>query len=129
MPWKITLGVVVLLLIVASGVGYFIYSQASTNSQEANITLGAPGSVYFAPANVTVTLGRHVTLVIFNDDKSPHIFAIKAFNVSSGEIRPASTVRISFVANQLGRFPFYSPLNATEAQGQTNVNGTLTVKG
>jgi hypothetical protein len=128
-PLKTTrVAAIVLFLILAAGIGYFVYLRASTNTVEVDITVGY-GSAYFTPANVTVPLGREVALVVFNDDSNSHVFAIKAFNVSTGEIRPASTGRVSFVANQVGSFPFYSPLNATEAQGETNVNGTLTVKG
>jgi plastocyanin len=121
------LGVLALALILAGGVGYFVFSNSSPSSTEVQITLGA-GSSYFTPTNTTVTLGQTVTFVVFNDDKSPHAFAIRAFNASTGVIQPGKTGRTTFVANQVGSFPFYSPLSADDAKGMTDLNGTLTVR-
>jgi plastocyanin len=122
------IGMVALALILAGGIGYFVYSNSSTNSTEVPITIGA-GSVYFTPTSATVTLGQTVTMVVFNTDNNPHSFSIQAFNASTGVIQPGKTGRATFVANQAGDFPFYSPLSATDAQGMTDLNGTLTVKG
>lgn len=121
------IGIVALALILAGGIGYFVYSNSSSGPREVQITLGA-GSSYFTPTNVTVTLGQTVTFVVFNNDDNPHSFAIKAFNASTGEIQPAKTGRVTFLANQAGNFPFYSPLSASDAQGLTDLNGTLTVR-
>jgi len=120
-------GVLVLALIVAGGIGFFVYSNSTTASTEVQITLGA-GSSYFTPTTATVTSGQTLTLVVFNDDKSPHAFAIRAFNASTGDIQPGKTGRVTFVANKVGTFPFYSPLSADEANGMTDLNGTLTVR-
>ena len=121
------IGVLVLALILAGGIAYFVYSNSSTGSTEVQITLGA-GSVYFMPNNATVTLGQTVTFVVFNNDDNPHAFAMKAFGASTGDIQPGKTGRMTFVANQVGNFPFYSPLSAADAKGMTDVNGTLTVR-
>jgi len=123
------IGVLAIALILAGGIGYFVYSNASTNTQEIDITLDAPtGSAYFTPANATVALGQRVTIVVFNDDNNPHSFGIKAFNATTGIIPGSLSGRASFVADQAGTFPFFSPLNATDVQGLTDYNGTLTVK-
>ena len=121
------IGVLVLALILAGGIGYFVYSNAATGSPEVQVTLGA-GSVYFTPTTATVTLGQTVTFVVFNTDNNPHAFAIKAFNASTGDIQPGKTGRMTFVANAVGSFPFYSPLSADDAKGMTDINGTLTVR-
>jgi plastocyanin len=121
------MGVLVLALILAGGIGYFAYSNSSAGSTEVQITLGA-GSSYFTPTSATVKLGQKVTFVVFNDDKSPHAFAIRAFNSSTGAIQPGKTARITFLANQPGDFPFYSPLSVDDAKGMTDLNGTLTVR-
>jgi len=121
------IGVFALALVLAGGIGYFVYSNSSPGLTEVQITLGA-GSSYFAPTSATVTLGQTVAFVVFNDDKSPHAFAIRAFNLSTGDIQPGKTARVTFVANQPGTFPFYSPLSADDAKGMTDLNGTLTVR-
>jgi plastocyanin len=121
------IGVLALAIIVAGGIVYFVYSNSATSSTEVQITLGA-GSVYFTPTNATVTLGQTVTFVVFNTDNNPHAFAIKAFNASTETIQPGKTGRMTFVANQVGAFPFYSPLSADDANGMTDINGTLTVR-
>ena len=120
-------GVLVLALILAAGVGYFLCSNSSAESTEVQITLGA-GSVYFTPTTAIATLGQRVTFVVFNTDNNPHAFAIVAFNASTGEIQPGRTGRMTFVADQVGSFPFYSPLSADDAKGMTDLNGTLTVR-
>jgi plastocyanin len=121
------MGVLLLALILAGGIGYFLYSNSSTESTEVQITLGA-GSVYFTPTTATVTLGQKVTFVVFNTDNNPHAFAIMAFSASTGDIQPGRTGRMTFVADQVGSFPFYSPLSADNAKGMTDLNGTLTVR-
>src|SRR5438105_14298973 len=92
------IGVLVLALILAGGIAYFVYSNASTGSTEVQITLGE-GSAYFTPTTATVTLGQTVTFVVFNNDNNPHAFAIKNFSASTGDIQPAKTGRMTFVAN------------------------------
>jgi plastocyanin len=121
------IGVLALAVILAGGIGYFVYSNSSTGSREVQITLGE-GSVYFTPTTATVTLGQTVTFVVFNTDNNPHAFAIKAFGASTGAIQHGKTGRMTFVANQVGNFPFYSPLTADDAKGMTDLNGTLTVR-
>jgi plastocyanin len=121
------IGVLVLALILAGGIAYFVYSNSSTGSTEVQITIGA-NSVYFTPTTATVTLGQTVTFVVFNTDNNPHAFAIKAFSAGTGDIQPGKTGRMTFVANQVGNFPFYSPLSADDAKGMTDLNGTLTVR-
>ena len=121
------IGVLTLGLILAVGISYFVYSNSSSASTEVQVTLGA-GSVYFSPTTATVTLGQTVTFVVFNTDNNPHSFAIKAFGASTGDIQPGKTGRMTFVANQAGNFPFYSPLTAGDAKGMTDINGTLAVR-
>lgn len=121
------IGILVFILILAGGIGYFAYSNSATSSTEVQVTLGA-GSSFFTPTNAMVTLGQKVTFVVFNTDNNPHTFAIKAFNASTGQIQPGRTTRMTFVANQAGDFPFYSPLGPADAQGLTDLNGTLTVR-
>lgn len=108
------------------GIGYFVYSNASSNTKEIDVTLGE-GNSYFTPTNATAKLGDHVTFVVFNDDSNPHAFAIQAFNATTGVIQPSYSARMSFVANATGSFPFYSPLSADDASGMDNINGTFTV--
>jgi len=121
------LGVLVLASILAGGIAYFVYSNAATGATEVQVTLGA-GSVYIMPTTATVTLGQTVTFVVFNNDNNPHSFAIKAFGASTGDIQPGKTGRMTFVANQVGSFQFFSPLSAADAKEMTDVNGTLTVR-
>jgi hypothetical protein len=121
-------GMAVFALILVGGIGYFIYSNSSTSSNDVAITIGA-GSSYFTPTIVTVNLDQTVTMVVFNADNNPHVFSIKAFNATTGVIQPGKTGRATFVANQTGVFPFYSPLSSTDAQGMADLNGTLVVRG
>ena len=92
---KIEVGVVV--LIIAAGIGYFIYSNATSNVAEVDISLGE-GSNWFTPTNATVKLGQPVTIVVFNDDDNAHTFAIQAFNASTGVIASGLSGRNSFVS-------------------------------
>src|ERR1700686_223767 len=95
------LGMLVFVLILAGGIGYFAFSTSASTSTEVQITLGA-GSTYFMPTNATVNFGQTVTFVVFNTDNNPHAFAVKAFNASTGEIAPGRSGRMTFVANQAG---------------------------
>jgi plastocyanin len=122
------IGILVFVMILAGGIGYFAFSTSTSSATEVQITL-SQGSSYFNPANVTVNFGQVVTFVVFNNDNNAHAFAIKAFNASTGDIPPGRTGRTTFAANQAGNFPFYSLLTADDAKGLTNINGTLTVKG
>ena len=125
---RVRIEVAALALILVAGIGYFIYSNASTNVVEVDVVLGE-GSNWFTPTNATAKLGQQVTFVVFNDDDNPHSFGIQAFNASTGVIQSGLSGRATFVADQAGNFPFYSPLNSTDAQGELDLNGTLTVKG
>lgn len=127
------IGVVVLAAILAGGIGYFVYSNATTNVAEVDVVLGE-GSSFFSPTSATVKLGQNVTFVVFNDDSTAHDFGIPAFgNASTGAIQPSATGRVTFVADKAGTFPWYSPLNASYISSagfdSDTLNGTLTVTG
>lgn len=122
------LGVIGLAAILALGIGYFIYLNATTGTKEIDITLDAPtGSAYLTPDNVTASLGQQVTIVVFNDDNNPHVFGIPGLNVTTITIPDSESGRVSFSADKVGTFWFYSPQTADDIQGETNVNGTITV--
>jgi len=127
------IGVVVLAAILAGGIGYIVYSNATTNTVEVDVILGE-GSSFFSPTTATVKLGQNVTFVVFNDDSSAHDFGIPAFgNVSTGTIQSSATGRMTFIADKVGTFPWYSPMNATYIASagfdSDTLNGTLTVTG
>ena len=124
------MGVVVLAVVLIAGIGYFVYSNAASSSSQVEITLSAPvGGGFFTPANATVDIGKKLTLIVYNDDDSPHVFSIAAFNASTGVIQPGYTGRATFVADRAGSFPFDCPLNSSSASDFSSYNGTLTVVG
>lgn len=123
---KTKLEVLALAIVIALGIGYFIYSNATTGTVEVDVTLGE-GSSWFTPTNATATVGQTVTFVVFNDDDSPHVFNITAFNATTGVIASGYSGRMTFVADKAGSFPFWCPLSADDAQGENDLNGTLTV--
>jgi plastocyanin len=126
----IKVGMVALALVLIVGISYFIYSTSSSDSVQIVVTLSAPvGNSFFTPTNATVNVGQRVTLIIYNDDDSPHTFSIDAFNASTGVIQSGYTGRATFVADRTGEFPFDCPLDSSDASGFSPYNGTLTVIG
>jgi hypothetical protein len=90
----------------------------------------------FSPLNFTVTEGEHVTIALNNTDNQPHELVIPQFNLTTGVVQGGTTVRVSFVPNRAGNFPFYQPVgpcspgNASPPIACPRVeifNGTMTV--
>lgn len=60
----------------------------------------------FEPENIEVQPGDKVILNIFNEDEYDHGLAIEAYGINR-RMPPKSWIKIEFIANRLGGFPFY----------------------
>jgi Cupredoxin-like domain len=109
---------VVLLLAVVAG-AYFLSQRTNSNApREIDIRIIEDNPVlqsdHFYPDNATAKLNENVTLAIQNGDDELRYFTIKEFNVNL--TLPAGTAgRVSFQANRLGTFAFFSPATPPSA--------------
>jgi len=134
---ELILAVVVVVVLAVSG-GYYFVNVSNTNS--ANTTtvtiIGSTPGLYgenattnpdaFIPNNLTVTQGQHVALVFENEDDGPHQLVIPGLNVNTGIVQGGQTVRVNFVASQVGVFPWDQPAGACNAGGLTPQQGGCT---
>lgn len=78
----------------------------------------------FEPSTIRVRKGQRVELTIQSVDVS-HGFSLSAFNVSE-QLEPGQTVRVNFIANTKGSFPFFCSVFC--GQGHSLMRGTLIVE-
>jgi hypothetical protein len=83
---------------------------------------------YLTPNDVAVSQRQHVSLVKFGHDDDLRSFAIKAPNVTAGEMAPGLTARVDLVASQVGTSPSCPTLTADQVQGEAHVYCTLPVR-
>ncbi len=147
MKRAILLAVVVIVVLAMSG-GYYAYSLSVGSANTQTVTeIGATPGLYgenatqfpdaFLPRNFTVYLGYHVTLVFENQDDGPHEMVIPAFGVDTGIVQGGQTVRVNFVPDKLGVFPFSQPAGVCSygglspqqggCTGDQETNGNITV--
>lgn len=131
------LAVVVIIVLAVSGGYYVINTNAANSAQSTTVTIiGSTPGLYgenatqnpdaFIPHEFNVTEGQHVTLVFENQDDGPHQLVIPAFNVDTGLVQGGQTVRVQFVPNKLGTFPFSQPAGACDYGGLTPQQGGCT---
>jgi len=116
--------VTVLVVLVAAGVGFVILSQGPSVTpsgvKEFTITLeerrsGATLTRSWVPDQIVVKVGDDVKLTIVNSDAEEaatptyHRFAIKEYNIDSGDIAPKKQFVTEFVATKAGTFIYYDP--------------------
>jgi Cupredoxin-like domain len=134
---SVILVVVIVAALVVSGGYYFTTVSGGNCSNCATVNmLGSTPGLYgqnatlhpdaFYPLNFTVKQGQHVTIVFDNTDDGPHELAIPAFGVNTGIVQGGSTVRVQFVADKVGIFPFFQPAGVCNAGGITPQQGGCT---
>lgn len=80
----------------------------TNNAQEGDgreITM-ASGDNWFNPNEIQIARGETVTFVISNDGALTHNISIDEFDVKK-DYRPGETARVTFTANQAGKYEFY----------------------
>jgi uncharacterized cupredoxin-like copper-binding protein len=131
------LAVVVIIVLALSGGYYVINNSAASSADSTTVTIiGSTPGLYgqnasqnpdaFLPHQFNVTEGQHVTLVFENEDDGPHQLVIPAFNVNTNIVQGGQTVRVQFIANKVGVFPFSQPPGACNAGGLTPQEGGCT---
>ena len=138
--------VILIVALLAAGGAYYVYSAgssqvpgASSNSLQVIIRIvgGANGDLShdtYSPDNFSVRDGQNVTLVILNTGNETHALVITQFGVNSGTIPPYGTVKVWFIANQIGVFKFYEPVGYCEGENESvcgsaqHMSGYMTVK-
>ena len=133
----IIFGVVVLIII--GGVVYrvFLIPQSSvpvTSGKVVNIKLVAVKDEWiFIPENIDVHRGDKVVMEVVNEDEYDHGIAIDAFGISQ-RMPAKSTIKVEFVATQVGDFQYYCSVPCGEGivNGKKRTHfdmiGTLKVK-
>lgn len=102
----------VIVVIVVGGVLYrkFVLSEDSlpfTSGLIVYVTLVAKKDEWrFMPENLDIQRGDKVIMTVINEDEYDHGLAIDAFGVSQ-RMPAKSTIKVEFVATQVGDFPFY----------------------
>jgi Cupredoxin-like domain len=133
----VILGVVVVALLAVSGGYYFLNVNGGSSANSTTVTIiGSTPGLYgqnatqnpdaFIPNNFTVTQGQHVTLVFGNEDDGPHELVIPGYGVSTGIVQGGQTVRVNFVANEAGVFPWNQPEGACNYGGIAPQQGGCT---
>ena len=64
---------------------------------------------HFNPEHITVKEGDHVTIRLTNPERAQdatHGFAVPQYNINAS-LEPGETVKIEFVVDRAGTFPFY----------------------
>jgi hypothetical protein len=104
----------VVVILVGLGIYYSVLQSGPKSSPKPvteNIDITAPrvetAAAELSPQNFTAIEGQNVTLVVDNMDNATHFLMISKFGVYTNVIQPGQTVRVSFVANQVGVFPIY----------------------
>ena len=133
----IILGIAAVIII--GGIVYrmFLLPQSSvpvTSGKTVNVTLVAKkNSWIFLPENLDVHRGDKVVMDVINEDDYDHGIAIDAFGIS--QRMPAnSTIKVEFVATQVGDFQYYCSVPCGEGvvNGKKRTHfdmiGTLKVK-
>jgi hypothetical protein len=134
---QIILAVVIVVILAASGTYYFTTVNGSNCADCVTVNmLGSTPGLYgqnatlhpdaFYPLNFTVKQGQHVTIAFDNTDDGPHELVIPAYNVNTGIVQGGQTVRVSFVADKAGVFPFFQPDGVCNAGGISPQQGGCT---
>jgi cupredoxin-like protein len=133
----VILAVVIVVVLAGSGTYYYtnVLGGNCSNCVTVNMLGSTPG-LYgqnatqhpdaFDPLNFTVIQGQHVTLVFDNTDDGPHELVIPAYNVTTGIVQGGQTVRVNFVADKAGIFPFFQPQGVCNAGGLSPQQGGCT---
>jgi plastocyanin len=104
--------VFVFVLVISGGVLYNKFIKAETSKPiETGIvkefTVTAKKNEWrFVPAEIEVEQGDRVNLTVINEDNYDHGLAIEAFGISQ-RIPANGTIKISFVATQVGEFTYF----------------------
>lgn len=122
---KVAIIVIFLAIIVSGGIYYrkFFLPEEKRAIPESGkmieITIRAIENKWqFEPDYFEVKAGDKVVLNVFNDDEYDHGLAIEAFGINK-RMPSKSKVRLEFIANRLGEFPFYCSVSC----GSGIVNG------
>lgn len=146
---NITMGVAVLVVILAVGGALYYRSLSSSNNNNNSATpqniedmsptssasdssqtgvvkeITVTGSNYkFEPANLTVNKGDTVK-VIFKNSGGMHDFVIDEFNAKSKIIPDGQEATVEFVADKSGTFKYYCSVGNHRSMG---MEGTLVVQ-
>lgn len=103
--------IVIGILVVVGGIVYrvFFLPEASapvTTGKIREVTVIAKKNEWrFVPEDIEVLRGDRVVMTAVNEDDYDHGIAIDAFGISQ-RMPASSTIKIEFVATQVGDFPF-----------------------
>lgn len=78
----------------------------SSGGREVVIEMGTDGEMAFFPAEITATKGEKITVKVVNKDTQAHSFAIKDFNVKSGNVAAGKEWSGTFTASKTGEIEF-----------------------
>lgn len=131
--------IIVVIAVVIAGLIYrnFFLSETRkpvTSGQVKEITVVAEKNHWnFVPENIEANRGDKVILTVINKDDYDHGIAIDAYGIS--QRMPANqTIKVEFIATQVGDFPFYCSVPCGEGEvdgvkrGHFDMVGTLKVK-
>ena len=131
---RMQVALIIVVLVVAAGVGAYALSTQGSNSTEVRIAITETDPVNqideFVPQNATVKMGVPVSFVVQNGDDENRIFTISSFNFNS-TILPGTSQRGTFTPDQTGTFKMYSPQTlpsaASVGKPGSPCTGSLTV--
>ena len=115
--------IILIIFVVVIGGGFFynkfVKSEESKPIETGvvkNFTMVAKKNEWrFVPNEIVVDQGDKINLTITNEDDYDHGFAIEAFGVSQ-RIPANGTIKISFVATQVGEFTYYCSVPCGEGE-------------
>ena len=115
--YPLIIGAVILIVIVGAVYRTFFLSEESkpvTTGVIREITITAVQNEWrFVPEEIEVDRGDKIILTVINEDDYDHGISIDAFGIS--QRMPAnSTIKVEFVATQLGDFPFFCSIPCGE---------------
>lgn len=88
------------------------------------VVMGEDGEMAFNPPDLTATKGEKITVHLVNKDSQAHSFAIKDFNVNSGNVAAGKTKDVTFTASKTGDIEYYCAVAGHKDGGMV---GTLKV--
>lgn len=106
----IIIGFVVLIIVAGVAWRTFLLSEEAKPVETGvvrEITVTAVENEWrFTPEIIEVNRGDRIVMTVVNEDNYDHGIAIDAFGVSQ-RMPAKSTIKVEFVATQLGEFPFF----------------------
>ncbi len=114
------------VIIIGGGVAYrvFLLPQSKVpviTGIVRQITVTAKKNTWsFVPENIDVQRGDKIEMTVVNEDDYDHGIAIDAFGISQ-RMPALQTIKLSFVATQIGDFPFYCSVPCGE--GDVEIGG------